>query len=106
MKNNKISKEELHKIFFSIKSINDMKLLWWLFSLSNKTTGRVEVTQGRREIICLHLKFQPSQFSRSLYNLINLNLLTGNKGNYRFTFVPKNNEWIIGKVSIPIGQQN
>lgn len=95
MRTSKISKEELQKIFFSIKSINDMKLLWWLFNLANKITGKIELTQGRREIICLHLKFAPSQISRSLSNLKELKLLTGDKGDYRLTFCPKNNEWII-----------
>lgn len=68
--------------FFKLKSTSDIKLLVKMCTIAEFNTGSVCLATGNRIEIAKELDITNSQISKSLNNLIVLNLISGSKGIY------------------------
>lgn len=68
--------------FYEIKYLKDMKLLIKLIESAEYNTGKVSVTTQRRLDLCTELDVTSTNLSAGFKRLLDLNLISGTKGDY------------------------
>lgn len=67
---------------YKLKSINDIKLLIKFCEIAEFNTGKVLIPTPERKTLCNDLGIQNSNFSKSIKNLKDKCLLSGERGSY------------------------
>jgi Firmicute plasmid replication protein (RepL) len=73
--------------FYKIKSATDKDVIVWLCSHAEYNTGKVRLTTKSRQELCEDLGLKNSSLSRSIKKLKELNLISGESG--EFTINPE-----------------